>query len=421
MHKPKPHVIILAYYFPPSSEIGARRPARFHKWLQRIGYRCHIVTATPQGSLRPANIHVVPDELFELWEKGSGERHSFRAYIELLVRQLMFPGHLGIVWSRKAAAECERIIADHPGEEFVLFATYPTLGTLLAGLRLRRRTGLRWIADFRDPLCGLMLEGEPAYVRFWSAALETRVFRSASAVIANTEPAAAFWRQRFPPEARQKLHVLYNGYDPEDSLHSRPVPPREYKLVLHAGTFYHGRTPNLVIEAMGRLRRQGVPEVCSARMLLLGTTSDFAGADRALYDAGQREGWLELRPLVPRSEAVTIIEEADALVLFQGHSRLQVPGKFYEYICVGRPVLALLLRPSAVEPILQQCGIAHVCIYTDDPPATVDRKLVEFLRLPNTPAPINDWFQANFNSKFQTEKLASIIDATAAERARTEG
>lgn len=420
MHKPKPHVIILAYYFPPSSEIGARRPARFYKWLQRLGYRCHVVTTMPQPGDCPANISVIPDELHDLWEKGVGPRHSFKTYLELLVRHLMFPGHMGIAWSRKAAAECERIVDDHPNEEFVLFVTYPPLGTLLAGLEVRRRKGLRWIADFRDPLSALMLEGERWYVRFWGAVLEQRVFRSASAMIANTEPASAVWRERYP-WARQKVHVLYNGYDPEDSLHPRPVPPRDHKLLLHAGTFYHGRTPNLVIEAMARLRRQSVPEACSAKMLLLGTTSDFAGADRELYDAAQRDGWLELRPPVPRSEAETIIEEADAMLLFQGHSTLQVPGKLYEYICVGRPVLALLRRPSPVEPILERCGIAHVCIYTDDPPEAVDRKLVEFLRLSNTPAPINDWFQANFNSQFQTEKLASIIDWIGAEPGITRG
>ncbi len=415
MHQPKPHVIILAYYFPPSSEIGGRRPARFYKWLQRLGYQCHIVTATPQGGGCPANISVVPDELFDLWEKGSGKRHSFQAWFELLVRHLMFPGHLGIVWSRRAAAQCQKIIDAHPGEKFVLFASYPPLGALLAGMRLRRRAGIKWIADFRDPLCALMLPGEPAYVRFWSAALEKSVFRSASAVIANTEPSAAFWRKRFP-HAQQKLHVLHNGYDSEDCLHPRPIPPRDHKQVLHAGTFYHGRTPNLVLEAMARLRRQNAPEAGAAKFLLLGTTSEFAGADQDLYDAAQRDGWLELRELVPRSEAEVIIEEADALVVFQGHSGVQVPGKVYEYICVGRPVLGLLLRPSPVEPILQQCGIAHVCVYTDDPPEVVDRKLLEFLRLPNTPTPINEWFQANFNSKFQTENLASIIDMIAAEQ-----
>ncbi len=416
MQKPRPHVIIVAYYFPPSSEIGARRPARFYKFLQRLGYQCHVITATPQADGCPPNIVAVPDDLHDLWEKGTGPRHSFAAYFELLVR-VGFPGHVGIVWSRKAAAHCEQIIAQHPQEDFVVFATYPSLGTLLTGLTLRRRKRIPWIADFRDPIAALMLEGEPWHVRFCNGLLERRVFRSAGAIIANTEPAATVWRARYP-WAQPKLHVLYNGFDPEDALTPRPVPPRDYKLVLHAGTFYHGRTPNLVLEAMARLRERNVPEARAAKILLLGTSSNFMGADLPLYERAQRDGWLELRDAVPRAEAVTIIEEADATLLFQGHSSLQVPGKLYEYICLGRPILALLLRPSPVEPILQQCGVANVCVYTDDPPDVVDQKLLQFLRLPNTAAPINDWFQTNFNSKFQTEKLASIIDTVAADRGR---
>jgi glycosyltransferase involved in cell wall biosynthesis len=408
VNKPKPHVIMIAYYFPPSPEIGARRPARFHKWLQRMGYRCHVVTAAQQGENSPADVHFIADETYELWDKGRGKR-SLKFYFELLVRQLMFPGHIGIVWSRKAAAQVSRIVREHPDDSFVMFSTYPPLGTLLAGLTVHRKMKIPWIADFRDPMASLLVDDEPAYWRFWTLWLEKQVVGNASVMVANTDTAAKAWSERYP-WARQKVRALYNGFDPEDCLAPRPIPERSRKIILHAGTFYHGRNPNIVLESMARLREQNAPEAEAAKILLLGTSSNFAGANAPLYERGQREGWLELRDAVPRPEAEKIIEEADGLLLFQGHSSVQVPGKLYEYICVGRPVLALLLRPSPVEPILEKCGVAHVCVYTDDPPEVADRKLLEFLRLPNTAAPINDWFGGNFNSKVQTEKLAEMIE-----------
>ena len=36
---PKPHVILIAYHFPPGPEMGAVRPYRFYKYLTRMGYR----------------------------------------------------------------------------------------------------------------------------------------------------------------------------------------------------------------------------------------------------------------------------------------------------------------------------------------------------------------------------------------------
>ncbi len=104
------------------------------------------------------------------------------------------------------------------------------------------------------------------------------------------------------------------------------------------------------------------------------------------------------------------MEEADALLLVQPQSDVQVPGKLFEYICIGRPVLALVPRKSAVEEILRKSGIPSVCVYADDGAEVADRKLVEFLRLPNTATNASDWFRANFNAEEQTRRLAEIID-----------
>ena len=153
------------------------------------------------------------------------------------------------------------------------------------------------------------------------------------------------------------------------------------------------------------------PRRASARVLLLGATDAKAGFDQALFANAQRDGWLELRPLVPRPEAQRLLEEADALLLVQPQSNVQVPGKLFEYMCIGRPILALVQRSSAVEDILQKAAAAHVCIYTDDSADAADRKMLEFLRLPNTATAPNEWFRTNFNAKHQAEELAKIIQA----------
>jgi glycosyltransferase involved in cell wall biosynthesis len=405
----KPHVILIAYHFPPGPEIGAVRPYRFYKYLTRMGYPCHVITASPQKE-PSADVTFLPDELRELWEGTGRQQKSFRAYQELLVRKIAFPGHIGIMWSFAVAARCHQLVRQNPREKFVVFSTYPPLGVLPAGLMAYLRDYLPWVADFRDPLgVGLGDEFTSSNQRFWNHQLEARVFRQASAVIANVEGAAEMWRNLYPRAAR-KLHVIPNGFDPEDAPRARQTPARSQKLIVHAGGLYHGRNPNIIVESLARLRAASLPEAAAAKILLVGSIDAKTGLNQALYEQAQREGWLELRPPVTRTESQRLMEEADALLLVQPQSDVQVPGKLFEYICIGRPVLALVPRNSAVEQILQKSAIPNLCIYADDTPQAADQKLTDFLRLPNSPTTPSEWFRTNFNAEEQTKQLAEIID-----------
>jgi hypothetical protein len=143
---------------------------------------------------------------------------------------------------------------------------------------------------------------------------------------------------------------------------------------------------------------------------LVGGAMQNSNQELALVDEAQREGLLKLVPPVSRQEAQRMTAEADGLLLLQPQSKVQVPGKLYDYICIGRPVLALVPRSSAVEQVLAQAGTPYVCVYVDDQPDDVDQKLIEFLRLPTESTQYSDWFRDNFNAEYQAGQLASIIE-----------
>ena len=412
MQQRKPHVIMIAYHFPPAPEIGGLRPFRFRKYLERLGYGCYVITASPQNDKSSADTVVIRDELQTVWDEGPTGRLSFEGWQELLIRQLMFPGHVGFIWSRKAADRCAEILHELPRNKVVLYSTYPPVGTLTAGLLVHLRERIPWIADFRDPIGGVGAGLVPARARFCNRRLEGFVFRSANAVVANVEAAAAMWSKRYPWAAR-KLHVISNGFDPEDIPQAREIPARQERLIVHAGTLYHGRNPNVIVKSLARLRASGMPEAASAKILLVGDFDAKAGIDQALFETAQREGWLALQPMMPRAQSQRLLEEADRLLLVQPQSEVQVPGKLFEYICIGRPILALVPRSSAVEQILQQAGTPHVCVYPDEPEDEVDRKMLACLRMPGGPAAPSQSFAANFNAAHQAEQLAAIIDLVA--------
>ena len=408
MENTKPHVILIAYHFPPGPEIGGFRPYRLYKYLKRMGYACYVITATKEAENASEDVMYLPDKPQAIRKGCSNERNGFWGNIELLARKLFFPGHIGLVWSVAVAARCRQIRAKHAKQRFVVFSTFPPLGVAIAGLLVRWRERLPWVADFRDPM-EIDNKHVSRLANFAAYLLERTTFRNANAVVANVEGAASMLAARYP-WMRPKLHVIWNGFDPEDTSRARTLPARPEKVIAHAGTLYLVRNPNLIVESLSRLRRKCPAEAHSFCILLIGPT-EFRKSDLdALWEEAQRECWIQLRPPVPKREAQRILEESDGLLLIQPHTEIQVPGKLFEYICIGRPILALVPRSSAVEYILERAGVPYVCLHPDEDQQNFDRKLLEYLRLPAQATHYNEWFQQNFNAEYQARQLASIFE-----------
>ena len=70
----------------------------------------------------------------------------------------------------------------------------------------------------------------------WDVPLDRLVISYADAIIANTDAAQTMMVKRYP-KWRDKIHLIWNGYDPELSLAPLPLPKRNYRLMVHAGSF----------------------------------------------------------------------------------------------------------------------------------------------------------------------------------------
>lgn len=412
LEQAKPHIILLSYYYPPSGAVGGVRPFRFCKYLKRLGYTCDVVTATEQPPGGTPGVTWVPDRLGPIWEGTSRQPLGLSGHFERVLRRFVIPGCVGIVWAAKAARRCLELSRRRPGREVVLLTTQPPIGAMVAGLLALLQERVRWIADFRDPMSfGSESSVWPRITQWILTLLESIAHRHAAAVIANTEHAAEVWRSRFP-WARRKIHVVWNGFDAEDGLQALPLAASTERTIIHAGDLYEGRNPNSIVEAFARLRAAGQPETSNVRILLVGPIANRAGIDWKLYHAATGDGWLELREPVPAREAQRLVAQCGFLLLLQPQSRVQVPAKLFNYIFIGRPILALVPPGSSVEYVLAKAGVPYRCVYTGDPPAEVDRKLLEFLRLPSRPVRFSSWFETHFDAGRQTGQLAAIVQST---------
>jgi glycosyltransferase involved in cell wall biosynthesis len=396
-------VVILAFYFPPDNLAGGARPFRFYKYLPRFGYQTRVVTVAPQdeATTRRGDVRYVPHPK---------DRGALSCLAERVLRRFVAPNDDGICWFPYAAAAARSWI-EHDGASLVL-STSPAVSTHLAAMRLKRRYGVKWIADFRDPLLGSPFRTGS---RRFDAFLEPRIFRAADAVIANTDALEQTWLKRYPQQ-RQKISLLWNGFDPEDGIAAAPIPSRDHRVLTHTGDIYGQRHPGQLFASMQRLIERGAVEAANLRIRLVGRflpewLPEHAAAMRTLVDAGQVECSGEA---VPRPQAIEALAGSDYLLLLDvcgPQAGLQVPSKTFEYLQIGRPVLTFTTRNSPLERILEHSGVRGVCIYDSDDAPDVDEKMTRFLQLPPDPVRASDWFWEHFDGLHQARQLAATIDA----------
>ena len=396
-------VLLVSYYYPPDTESGSARPHRFAKYLKRLG---HPVTVLAAG--READ-PVVNGDVHRL--RGGGIRYPRQdtpAFIERCLRQTLFVHDPGGTWAWRVADYAGKWIRN-AAEQPVVISTAPPATCHAAGYLLKKRYGVRWIADFRDPMVGNPFRpGRMA--NFFDRPLEQRFFAAADVIIANTDAVAAMWNRR-RPDLKDKFHVLWNGFDPEEPLAAQQLPDRPQRILAHVGMIYGDRDPNLLLRTLARLVQSGRVDPAHVRLEFTGVLDVNMLDTAALQILKDRNCFLS-RDSVPRAEAQKLMATADYLLLLDvvsDKAGLQVPAKIFEYIRIGRPVIACTTRNSPVDRILSQSGLAYTALYPDMPNEEADRRLLEGLNADSTPRSPSAWFCENFDARGQAEILSRMI------------
>ncbi|MGB2666699.1 MAG: glycosyltransferase [Candidatus Acidiferrum sp.] len=397
-------VVMFAYHFPPENAIGGFRPYYFYKYLSRMGYRCHVITAAGQGALADPHVEYIPDPFLTCPRDGIGWQ------LERVVRKLLIPAVTGLRWSRSASRAARTFLASKPGTEITIYSTYPPLGTHFAALLLIRKKKLKWIADCRDPLgdnpshIGLTKFQQGLYR--W---LERLILKKADIVVANTDAVAEQLKNTYPGYAA-RVHLIWNGFDPEDPIEERPLAKKAHRVYSHIGELYGGRNITPLLNSVSRLVDTGQLMAGGIRIRLIGPFNSDSVPDPGFLRRATEQGWLQLGPgQVPQQEARRIAQDSDGLLLVQPQSRVQVPGKLFEYLRLGRPILAFILPGTPIERILSQSGVPYQCVYAESSPQEMEKALLDFFALQSDACQANTWFKKMFDAQEQTAALENLI------------
>jgi hypothetical protein len=245
--------------------------------------------------------------------------------------------------------------------------------------------------------------------------LERVVARRAGAVIANTDASLVRWQEKFPSLSK-KFHLVWNGFDPEERIKPLPVLSPNCKTVSHVGDLYHGRASAPILESIARLITAHRIAPGSVRVRLVGQTHTECLPGPEFIHRAKDGGWLDLvTERVPRQEALHIAQTSDGLLLMQSQSADHIPAKIFDYLRIGRPILAFVQPNSPAERVLERSGVPYRCVYPCSRPEVIDDIVADFLALPSAAVAPSSWFEENFNAERQTQELDFIIRSVQSE------
>jgi glycosyltransferase involved in cell wall biosynthesis len=356
---------MIAYHFPPlAGSSGIQRTLRFVQHLPPLGWQPLVLSVAPRAYERTS------DDLLADVPAGTVVR---RAFALDTARHLQIAGrYLGwmarpdrwISWKFAGVREGLKLIREF--KPAAIWSTYPIATAHVIASTLHRKTGLPWIADFRDPMAQ---DDYPADLRTRSnfQAIEADAAAHARYCVFTTPGAAQMYRQRYPAAA-SRIVVLENGYD-EESFASLPVEPATKArrspsdgplVMLHSGIVYPSeRDPTQLFMALGRLHKDGALTPEDLRIRFRASVHDDF-----LRDVARTHGaldFLELCPAIPYREALAEMMACDALLVMQASNcNAQIPAKIYEYLRAGKPILGLTDPDGDTAHIMRQAGLGDI-------------------------------------------------------------
>jgi glycosyltransferase involved in cell wall biosynthesis len=428
---------MIAHHFPPTGGSGANRALAFARYLRAYGWSPIVLTPGQAWSMSPdrdlesqipTDLKVIRTRSWEPRPKPSrplmayrqstspragekiGRWGSLRAHIGHLKR---FPdAHLG--WLPFALAAARRVDYD------VLYSSSGPFTSHVIGLLLKRATGRPWVAELRDGWYRwnrAIFPDYPAWRNVLERRLEAAAIRAADRVVLVTERMAQTFRGQYPDLPADHFAVVSNGFDPAQFAApspDAPARPADFEVV-HSGALYYGRSLAAFLDAAQRLSDADPAFNQAFRLTLVGTLDAAATQETARHALSSRINHVGQ---VQHAEAVAAMRSASLLLLVANTTpgaEATVPGKLFEYLALGRPILAICPRQSSTADVLSQSGSqqAHAAP-SDDPAAIAPALQAAFHAHQDGRAAQNSASLGRFDRRRLAGELAGIFDEVAA-------
>ncbi len=403
-------VLVIAYIFPPLARAGVHRTVRFVRYLPELGWDLTVLTVAepyypPNSPLDRELLKKIPagvkiestpvfrgvENLFRLKSVLRGKKQmpaakkpqstnaktvmpeaaneqiqtsnaKARGLVQRgkdLITDLTSIPDKDVNWLPHAV---KHALALHRREKFdLIYSTAPPFTDHLIARLIKQRTGLPWVADFRDPWARAPWKAEilGSSVRGQAATkLERQFVKHADRIILNTDWIQREFTQYYGAHLARKFSVITNGFDPQDFADPLLPAERSAKLVItHTGALYRKRSPEQFFAACERLLAQGQIAPHELELRFVGGIAPELYRTFECSEALRQT--IQVIPQVSHREALGYQMQSDVLFILQPGTSVSVPGKIFEYIGMRKRILALT-PAGATADVVQENNLGPV-------------------------------------------------------------
>lgn len=381
-------VLLIAYEYPPSPSPQSLRWMYLTRELARRGHQVHVLCPDlPESGHAPRvritdGIHVhrtFPGPWVGLMAALSRRRTAGRridAGVLRLVQEQCVTGPVTLNWKGRFQTRVSKALGwflfPDARAEWLPFARR-RLAPLLVETRpdvvitshepatslplgfMARRLGYPWLADLGDPV---LADYTPARWRRRAHALEASLCRRADGLSVTTSDALQLLAARHGvlPRVTRVITQGYDGSAQGISGQRDEIFDSDCLELLYTGSFYDFRAPDVLLEAV--LRTPG------ARLNVVSREAPEA----LLAAARQAPHRVRLLGHLPHDRVLSLQRGADVLVSLGNPSPVQIPGKVFEYLGAGPPILHIrssLPTSATTDPVTGMLEELQAGISTD--------------------------------------------------------
>ena len=378
-------VLFITYFWPPSGKASLHWPLKMVKYLPDSGWQPYVLTATEDTFTQKdesllnnidKNLDVIKTKSFEpfdIYKKFTGKakdeqliaseiisttNKSLTHKISIWIRMNLFIPDARIGWFFSAVRAGNNLLKIEKFDAIISIGPPHTAHVI--GKRLSKRNRILHIPVFIDPWVDI------AYYREFKRSrltliidnyLEKSVVKNAASIIFVTRTMKNDYTNKYD-FIKSKSEVLYWGYNEEDF---RKIALEKKAsvgdLLVHAGNIFDFQNP----KKFWKMLKEEIEKGRKLRIKFIGTVSPGIKEEigkNCLMPYTEYIGFL------PYDRLLKELSQASYLLVCATEKR-HVPGKLFEYLRTGKPIIAFGNDNEEVKNILAESNAGMIFNYNE--------------------------------------------------------
>lgn len=364
-HCKNKQILLVAWDFPPRLTSGIYRPVSLYKYGKEMGWNISVVA----GSYDSKTDSLAKDILKSL-PKGLMSYVKKKCETE----NLLFPQvHENFLNALSMVARAKDLSKKIPPS--IVMATGPPFHDFIAGYFLSRYYNAKLVLDYRDEWTENPFRSKNKKDDlYW----ESLCLKTADLVIFTTKSQLDHQLSVFPGLKPKKCLVIPNGWEPSDFVNTEKIIKKKKKITVSFIGYlgWHIALKNF-LEILKITVDNHSEFTKDLKVKFIGKKVEYTMSQ---LNAFPYQDMLEINDHIQKKQSNQMMQEQTALLMINSERfNRYIPGKLYDYLASGSPILVFGDYPGEINQIIKNLG-AGIIIDDDDP-----KQLEEALRkLTNT-------------------------------------